>query len=325
MTRIYNQREYKDPINPYHMYRFITLLLVISAVHPLWSQKDTDISYAPTDQEKALLWEVTGQDLTASSFVYGTIHMIDKSDFFLTESTKEALSKTDKITFEINMEDMNNFAALMPVMMKMFMADGKTLKDLYTAEEYELVKAHFEKLGLPLTFLGRIKPMFLSMMASEDAMNMQSETQSGEIVSYEMELMKLAQDQEKAIAGLETAEFQMGLFDSIPYDAQAQMLMATIQAGDTESEDNQLEQMVEMYKNQDIQGMQRMVKGDEGGISEYEELLLLKRNRNWIPVMEEMMAENPTFFAVGAGHLGGNEGVIALLRKAGYTVRPILK
>jgi len=307
------------------MYRFITLLLVICAVHPLWSQKDTTISYAPTDQDKALLWEVTGQDLTASSFVYGTIHMINKSDFFLTESTKKALSKTDKITFEINMEDMNNFAALMPVMMKMFMADGKTLKDLYTAEEYELVKAHFEKLGLPLAFLGRIKPMFLSMMASEDAMNMQSETQSGEIVSYEMELMKLAQDQEKSIAGLETAEFQMGLFDSIPYDAQAQMLMATIKSGDTESEDNQLEQMVEMYKNQDIQGMQRMVKGDEGGISEYEELLLLRRNRNWIPVMEEMMAENPTFFAVGAGHLGGNEGVIALLRKAGYTVTPIFK
>ncbi len=307
------------------MYRFITLLLVISAVHPLWSQKDTLVSYAPTDQDKALLWEVTGQDLTASSFVYGTIHMINKSDFFLTESTKKALSETDKITFEINMEDMDNFAALMPVMMKMFMADGKTLKDLYTEEEYKLVKDHFEKLGLPLAFLGRIKPMFLSMMASEDAMNMQSETQSGEIVSYEMELMKLAQDQEKAIAGLETAEFQMSLFDSIPYDAQAQMLMATIKSGDTESEDNQLEQMVEMYKNQDIQGMQRMVKGDEGGISEYEELLLLRRNRNWIPVMEEMMAENPTFFAVGAGHLGGDEGVIALLRKAGYTVKPILK
>lgn len=165
--------------------------------------------------------------------------------------------------------------------------------------------------------------MFLSMMASEDAMNMQGSAQSGEIVSYEMELMKMAQEQEKPIDGLETAEFQMSLFDSIPYDVQAQMLMATIKSGDSGEEDNQLEQMVEMYKNQDIQGMQRMVKGDKGGISEYEELLLLRRNRNWIPVMEEMMAKNATFFAVGAGHLGGEEGVIALLRKAGYTVSPV--
>jgi len=133
----------------------------------------------------------------------------------------------------------------------------------------------------------------------------------------------MAQDQEKAVDGLETAEFQMSLFDSIPYDAQAQMLMATIQSDEKDSESNQLEEMVKMYKDQDIQGMQRMVKGDEGGISEYEELLLLRRNRNWIPIMEDMMANNPTFFAVGAGHLGGEEGVIALLRKAGYKVAPI--
>lgn len=307
------------------MYRFFTLLFIFSLAQALWSQPDTIKSFAPTDADKSLLWEITGQDLAEPSFLYGTIHMIHKADFFLTESTKEALSDTKQITFEINMEDMNNFAALMPVMMKMFMSDGKTLKDLYTEEEYELVKTHFEKLGLPLAFLGRIKPMFLSMMASEDAMNMQDASQSGEIVSYEMELMKMAQEQEKPVDGLETAEFQMSLFDSIPYDVQAQMLMATIQSDDALEEDNQLEQMVEMYKNQDIQGMQRMVKGDKGGISEYEELLLLRRNRNWIPVMKDMMAENPTFFAVGAGHLGGEEGVIALLRKAGYMVRPIPK
>lgn len=133
----------------------------------------------------------------------------------------------------------------------------------------------------------------------------------------------MAQDQEKAVDGLETAEFQMSLFDSIPYDVQAQMLMASIESDETDSESNQLEEMVKMYKDQDIQGMQRMVKGDTGGISEYEELLLLRRNRNWIPVMEDMMANNPTFFAVGAGHLGGEEGVIALLRKAGYKVEPV--
>lgn len=307
------------------MFRFFTLLLVIVVIHPSWGQKEAPISYAPTDEDKSLLWEISGADLKVPSFLFGTIHMINKSDFFLTESTKTALSSTKKITFEINMEDMGNIATLMPVMMKMFMADGQTLKDLYTEEEYKLVKAHFEKLGLPLTFLGRIKPMFLSMMASEDAMSMQNSTQSGEIVSYEMELMKLAQEEEKAVDGLETAEFQMSLFDSIPYDVQAQMLMATIESNDTTSESSQLEEMVKMYKDQDIQGMQRMVKGDEGGISEYEELLLLRRNRNWIPVMETMMADNATFFAVGAGHLGGEEGVIALLRKAGYTVRPIPK
>lgn len=306
------------------MNRFsVFLFLFLGSISTLWSQVETPLSYAPTDEEKSLLWQISGLELQTPSFLFGTIHMINKADFFLPDGLKDALAGSDKITFEINMEEMNNFSALMPVMMKMFMADGKTLKDLYTEEEYTIVQEHFNKIGLPLAFLNRIKPMFLSMMASEDAMNMQNPEKEGEIVSYEMELMKIAQTQKKAVDGLETAEFQMSLFDSIPYEAQAQMLMASIQSGSEESEGNQMEEMVKMYKDQDIQGMQRMVKGDKDGISEYEELLLLSRNRNWIPVMEKMMAAKPTFFAVGAGHLGGEEGVIALLRKVGYTVVPV--
>jgi uncharacterized protein len=65
--------------------------------------------------------------------------------------------------------------------------------------------------------------------------------------------------------------------------------------------------------------MQAMIGGDEG-MGQYEDILLKKRNMNWIPVMGRMMAEKPTLFAVGAGHLGGPTGVVALLRKAGYRV-----
>ena len=55
----------------------------------------------------------------------------------------------------------------------------------------------------------------------------------------------------------------------------------------------------------------------------YEELLLVRRNENWIPVMERIMREGSAFFAVGAGHLGGPKGVVNLLRQAGYTVEPV--
>ena len=69
--------------------------------------------------------------------------------------------------------------------------------------------------------------------------------------------------------------------------------------------------------------MQSMMADEASGIGGYEDLLLVRRNRNWIPVMGEMMMAKPTFFAVGAGHLGGDEGVVALLREAGYTVKPL--
>jgi len=271
--------------------------------------------------EQSLLWEITGQGLEAPSYLYGTIHMIGKEDYFLTEATQKAFDESSRIAFEIDMEDMMDFSKLMPLMMKAFMTGDTTLGDLLSEEDYAMVKEHFESIGLPMMFVDRIKPMFLSMMGQGDMLSMDMDGAEADIVSYEMEFMKMAQETEKPIDGLETAEFQMSMIsDSIPYDVQARMLVESIQVEDQGAD--QFEEMVKLYKAQDIEAMQSMMDAEES-LSEYGDLLLVQRNRNWIPVMSGMMTEQPTFFAVGAGHLGGEEGVIALLREAGYTLRPL--
>lgn len=300
---------------------FTFLLFLIAGWSALIAQP-ADSNIVP--KEKSLLWEISGNDLETPSYLYGTIHMIDRKDFFLTEATRQSLDKAKSVVFEINMEDMSNPMAMLPMLMKIMMNGDTTLSDLLTKEEYELVADHFQNsaLPLPMSLLERVKPMFLSMLDPEQMMSMDPASDSSGIMSYEVELMQLAQEQEKGMGGLETAEFQMGLFDSIPYKVQAQMLMESIKGG-SNKESEQLDQMVEMYKNQDIQAMQNLMKDDSGGIGKYEELLLLSRNRNWIPIMQKMMATGPIFFAVGAGHLGGQEGVIALLRAEGYTVEAV--
>ena len=275
--------------------------------------------YIPT--EKALLWKISGKDLKTPSYLYGTIHMIDKEDFFLTDATKQAVKEAEMVTFEINMEDMTDMGAQMALLTKAFMHDNKSLKDLLTEEEYILVKNHFEKeVGIPIFLFERVKPMFLTVLADMD-MSGGGGMASGDIVSYEMELMEMAKAGNKKMGGLETAEFQMSMFDSIPYEAQAKMLVDAINAGD--EGDKQFELMVDLYKNQDIQGMQTMFESEEGGLEGYEDILLVLRNKNWIPIMEEQMSAQPTLFAVGAGHLGGKYGVIALLREEGFTLEPM--
>jgi uncharacterized protein len=99
------------------------------------------------------------------------------------------------------------------------------------------------------------------------------------------------------------------------------MLVESIKSSGT-GEDGQFDEMVKLYKNQDIVGMGTMM-GEDESIGSHQDLLLNQRNRNWIPIMGEMMLAQPTFFAVGAGHLGGDQGVVSLLRKAGYTVEPV--
>lgn len=281
------------------------------------------VAYTPENivpTEKSLVWKISGNGLKKPSFLYGTIHMIPKDQFELPEPVREGLDKVRRVAFEIDMKEMTNLRSQMSLITKSFMAGGKTLKDLLNEEDYALVRAKMAEKGLPAGMFERMKPMFLSTLFSSDESGPMS---GGSVTSVEMELFKMSKNRKLESAGLETAAYQMSVFDSIPYTAQAQMLVDGLRSMDSLSTgEDQLDEMLRMYRNQDISAMQSMI-GEDSGMGQYEDILLIKRNQNWIPVMARMMADKPTLFAVGAGHLGGKNGVVALLRKEGYRVESI--
>jgi uncharacterized protein len=304
-------------------------ILLITVACKTKSQTTTSatpsVSQANTANEKTLLWEISGKDLKKPSYLYGTIHIIPKADYFMMDAAKKAFDASQKVTFEINMKEMNNPMAMMSMMSKVMMPNGKRLKDLISEDDYKLVKRRFDSLGMPMQMMERIKPMFLSVLVGNDGekMSLDGEGGMGKSTSYEMEFMKMGETQKKEFGGLETAEFQMGIFDSIPYKAQAEMLVKAIKGGGG-SGGSDMKKMVDMYKAQDIDAMSQMLQsGEESELAGYENMLIINRNRNWIPIMAKMMTEKITFFAVGAGHLGGKEGVVNLLRKEGYRLKPL--
>jgi len=311
--------------------KFSSLLMLLTGLLVISSCKTTKIA-SPTapvapkaenyDLAKALLWKIEGNGLTAPSYLYGTIHMIEKESFFWPKGTLAAFEDAESVAFEIDMNEMKDPAAIMGIMSKAMMKDGKSLKDLYSEEDYAFVKKHFTDMGIPFMFMEKLKPMFLTVFASGDIEMGQGFGPDSDIKSYEMEFMELANGSSKPMSGLETVEFQLSVFDSIPYSAQAEMLLETIKAGD--SENDTMEKMVELYRNQDVSGMVTfMSEAEDGGIEGFEDVLLYKRNKNWIPIMGEKMKAGKVFFAVGAGHLGGKDGVIDLLKKEGYKLTPL--
>ena len=274
----------------------------------------TPESIIPT--EKSLAWKISGKGLKKPSYLYGTIHMIPKSEFELPGAIREGLDNVERVTFEIDMKEMTNIVSQMGLITKSFMAGGKTLKDLLNAEDYALVKAKMAEKGLPGGMFERMKPMFLSTLFSSE----EEEGGAENITSVEMELYKMSKRRKLESGGLETAAYQMAVFDSIPYTVQAKMLVDGLRSMDSiVTGASQLDDMLRMYREQDITAMQAMI-SEDSGMGQYEDILLKKRNQNWIPVMSRMMADKPTLFAVGAGHLGGEYGVVALLRRAGYRV-----
>lgn len=282
--------------------------------------RSTQKAVYPPDQlvptQKSLLWKISGNGLSKPSWLYGTIHVIPKSEFDFSDVALEALNRSRRVAFEIDMKEMTNMRTQMSLMTKAFMGGGKTLRDLLPAEDYAFVRTKMNDLGMPPGMLERIKPLFLSTMLTGD--ENESITAGKRMTSVEMEIYRLVRRRKLETTGLETAQYQMAIFDSIPYDAQARMLVESLRSNEGSSDD--LGQMIALYQAGDINAMQAMIAEEGSGMQQYEDILLQRRNRNWIPVMARMMREKPTFFAVGAGHLGGPQGVIALLRQAGYRV-----
>ena len=301
----------------------IALFIVAAGCKSSQKTTYTPDNIVPTD--KSLLWRISGNGLKQASYLFGTIHMIPREDLQFSEATLNALGKSKRVAFEIDMKEMTSLRTQFSLMTKAFMKNGKTLKDLLSAEDYAFVHQKMEEKGMGAGMFEKLKPMFLTMMLTNDeGGNPMSKDKNSKMTAVEMELWRIAKKQKAKSAGLETAEYQMGVFDAIPYEAQAKMLLDGLRAADAGEGDGEgdLAKMVEMYKAQDITAMQQMISGDEG-MSNYEDVLLGNRNRNWIPVMGRMMREEITFFAVGAGHLGGPGGVIALLRKEGYKVEAV--
>lgn len=267
---------------------------------------------AAISQEKGLLWKVTSPKNPRPSYLYGTIHIT--CDASLSESTKNAISETEQLFLELDMDDPAMQTAMMS---QMTMKDGKRVKEMLSADDYTLLNNYLvTNIGVPLNMVDNMKPFMLSAMFYPKMI-------SCPIQSVESELMSIASSEKMEILGLETVADQMSIFDAIPYETQLDELMKSVK-DDFAKDKAETKKMFESYSSGDVNAMYKMALESENKItSQYDELLLDKRNRNWIPVIEAEIAKKPTFFGVGAAHLGGPNGVINLLRKAGYTVEAV--
>jgi uncharacterized protein len=264
-------------------------------------------------EDKSLLYEISGNGLAQPSYIYGTIHIICKDDFVMNEATKQKFSEAQQVYLELDMDD----PKMMPEMMKsMYMTDGSTLKTLLSEADYQKVSQFFkDSLKTDIGMMDKMKPFVLSSMTIPKLIACPSQ-------SYEETFVKMAKNENKEVLGLETVQEQFGALDKMGMKKQADlMLVKMIENWDDGK--REMKQMIADYKNQDVEALVEDMAKSKTMDAEFEEDLLANRNQNWIPKIQKITKEKPTFFAVGAGHLGGKKGVIALLRESGFTVKAI--
>jgi len=262
--------------------------------------------------EKSLLWKISGNGIKEASYLYGTIHIT--CDATLPQKAINALEATNQLYLELDMDDPSLQQSMMQGMM---MKDGKTMASLVSTEDFKIVDAFLVKqLGFSAQMLNTFKPFMISAMLYPKMIDC-------EMQSVEQKLMDVTKEQKEEVFGLESVAEQMKVFDAIPYEIQMKELVKTAKT-DLEKDKKEMELFMEIYKSEDINAMYKATQESENEItSKFEEILLSNRNKNWIPIIEKVAKENATFFGVGAGHLGGEMGVIQLLRKKGYKVEAV--
>ena len=262
--------------------------------------------------ENSTLWKIEGNGLEKPSYLFGTIHIT--CDATIEDDVKKALDETSQVVLEIDMDDPEMMTKMMG---GMYMKDGKKISDLVTEEEFVVIDSMITKeVGMSLKMLETMKPFFVISMLYPKMIDCPMQ-------SFEQELIKIAQEQGEEILGLETIESQMQIFEDIPYEDQVADLLRT--AKDNLAYDKAtFTKMLEIYKDENITAMVEMMDDENSvAVSKHQDKLLFNRNKNWISKIGEYAKEQPTFFGVGAGHLAGEQGVIKLLRDAGYKVSAV--
>lgn len=286
---------------------FSLFILFISTV--FGQQKVTEFPM----KESSLLWKISGEDVKGDAYLFGTMHLIEKQYFIFPKKLEKQVKKADVLVMELPGLP-NQLEATGYVMLK----EGSFF-DFFTQEQTDSILAWAkEKFGMGEdTFrksFSSMKPFAVTQLGVQLYF-------VGKTESYEMSFEKIAKANGIAVKGLETIAEQMALFDNLTMEQQAEMVMESIRSGDEGIE--MIKKMQTVYHTQQIDELYQLIQDEGGVIKEEQTNFLDDRNKKWIPQIKTIVKEQNAFIAVGAGHLGGPNGVIRLLEKEGYTVTPV--
>lgn len=255
--------------------------------------------------QNSLLFKIE-KDGRHTSYVFGTSHLIPSDQFNITPSINKALVLADTVLMEVDMDDpMMAFELMAGVSMK----EGKTISSMLSDEETaHLNQALKASSGMGLEAYDQWMPYFLTTVIG---------FQNDSIVhyeSYDLTFMNKAMEKGIPILGLEKISDQTNALHQIPYEQQAEELLKSMNDEDFQSADS----LFIIYKQGDPEALHDFMVNSTS--PKEMEVLVYNRNRNWIPRIDSLAVHSHLFIAFGAGHLGGEEGVLNLLKKDGWTV-----
>ena len=256
------------------------------------------------------LWKVADDDTTI--YIFGTVHALPEKIEWMDETIADALDKSDELVTEIDIADAANAGSAVASLA--MLPEGRNLRDMLGPEDRKAYEAALAQLGMPLSSFDRFEPWFASLTLTTLPLIQQGYAPEAGVENTLAG--KFAQGRQRA--ALETVQYQLGLFDSLPMETQLSYLRQVVQ-GVPEMK-AKLDEMIARWLEGDADALAKLMNEEEID-PVLMDRLLTQRNLNWAEWIGQRLDKPGTvFMAVGAGHLAGDESVQSMLAKRGITV-----
>jgi len=271
---------------------------------------------AQSPVENAVFWEVSGRDLPGPSYLFGTFHLKGAAYVDSLTLVMDKFKSSRAVVGELLFDSTMTMKAMTASVMK-----DTTLDMLLSRERYQQTAAWLKELtGYDLRMFNKLNPMTVEITLSS-SLQQKCFPSKGNDPAMDLYFQQRAKKEGKKIAGLETFDDQIhALYSQFSYKRQADMLVDFISDKDRAKAD--IVDMNRYYREGDLAKLEAMMAGEVFSKKEIE-VLVNDRNRKWIAQLPAIMKQQQTFVAVGALHLAGENGLVTLLRKAGYVVKPM--
>lgn len=265
-------------------------------------------------QADAPVWQASKGDSTV--FLGGTIHLLRARDYPLPAAFETAYQASDRLFFEIDQSQLADMSVQARMMQQLTYQDDRTLQSVLDEETYSALTAYAENAGLPMAMMQKFKPGMLLSTLSLIEFQSRGFTPQGVDAYYNTRAMGDGKDRGE----LETIDQQIAMLASMGEGYESEFVAYSLR--DLETVGAAIEDMVTAWRAGDQASLEaQFIKPMLAEAPELYDSMLVERNNNWMPQIEAMFDEPGTeFVLVGAAHLIGEHGVLAMLSERGYEV-----
>ena len=279
-----------------------------------------------TTNTEAVLWKIEKPGV-APSYLLGTMHLSDPRISRLSAQEKDLIAHSKSVALEVaDLSDKAVGGAMAKAGALLVYTDGRTLNTQLSGDEFKIVQRIVKQAGMPENASSVLKPWLVSMLLATSDCERKQVASGAKVL--DLQVAQEAQKNGLTVKGLETIEQQLQALASIADDQQIDMLKVGLKYADRS--DDMMETIVQMYLKREIGAAMpfQLALAAETGVPAsafdgFKKGLLADRNVRMRDAAEPLLQDGNAFIAVGALHLVGPAGLVALLRERGYTVTAV--